>query len=301
MAVITQGFLDKMRKRMFNRMQRLPIKYFDAHGHGDIMSHYTNDIDTLRQLVSQSLPSLIRSISIVLAVFFIMLYYSLWMTLLLLVGVVAMFFVTKTIGGGSAKYFIRQQKAIGKLEGFVEEQMNGQKVVKVFCHEEASQRDFDKVNDELCEAATTATRFANILGPIIANIGNILYVGLALAGGVFILANIPNLSLSGMVFDITVVISFLQIAKQFTGQVNGIAQQFNSIVMALAGADRIFRLMDETPEADDGYVTLVNVRGEGRRQSGGDRGAHRPLGLAASAPGRRQRDLHAAARRRAHV
>ena len=266
MAVITQGFLDKMRKRMFNAMQQLPIKYFDAHGHGDIMSHYTNDIDTLRQLVSQSLPQIFQSGIMLLGMLSIMLWYSMNLMAVVLVGVFGMSFAVKHIGGKSAVNFIRQQKAIGKLEGFVEESMNGQKVVKVFCHEAASQRDFDAVNGELCEAATTATRFANILGPVMNNIGNMLYVIIAIAGAAFITLGTPNASLNGLLngsfgaaLELSVVIAFLNIAKQFTGQVNGIAQQFNAIVMALAGADRIFQLMDEEPEEDHGYVTLVNA------------------------------------------
>lgn len=267
MAVITQGFLDKMRKRMFNKMQSLPIKYFDAHGHGDIMSHYTNDIDTLRQLVSQSLPRMLQSGIMLLALLGIMLYYSMNLMLVVVVGVFFMTFAVKNIGGKSASNFILQQKAIGKLEGFVEESMNGQKVVKVFCHEEASQKDFDAVNEELCTASTKATRFSNILGPVMGNIGNLLYVLIAIAGAAFITAKTPNASLSGLftgsfvgTLQISVVISFLHIAKQFTGQVNAVAQQFNSIVMALAGADRIFQLMDEMPEQDEGYVTLVNAK-----------------------------------------
>ena len=266
MAVITQGFLDKMRKRMFNKMQGLPIKYFDSHGHGDIMSHYTNDIDTLRQLVSQSLPRLLQSGIMLVGMISIMLYYSMNLMVVVLVGVFLMTFAVKHIGGQSAANFIRQQKSIGKVEGFVEELMNGQKVVKVFCHEAQSQADFDAVNEELCQDATRATRFANILGPIMNNIGNLLYVLIAIAGASFITLKLPNASISGLVngtfgqvLELSVVISFLNIAKQFTGQVNAIAQQFNSIVMALAGADRIFQLMDEAPEADEGHVTLVNV------------------------------------------
>ena len=260
MAVMTQGFLDKMRREMFNGMQSLPIRYFDSHKHGDIMSFYTNDIDTMRQLVSGSLPALIRSVAIVLAVFFIMLWYSLWMTLVLLLGVVAMFYVTKTVGGGSAKYFMRQQKAVGAMEGFAQEMMNGQKVVKVFCHEEQSIRDFDKVNGELFDVSYRANAFASTLGPIISNIGNILYVGLALAGGVFILTGVPSVSLSGMVFDITVLVPFLNMSRQFTGNVNQLSQQINSIVMAGAGAQRVLSLVNEKPEEDEGYVTLVNAR-----------------------------------------
>ena len=259
MAVMTQGFLDKMRKEMFNDMQDLPIRYFDRRKTGDIMSFYTNDIDTMRQLVSQSLPSLIRSIAIVVAVLAIMLYFSVWMTLVLLLGVAAMFYVTKTIGGGSAKYFVKAQKATAAMEGFAQEMMNGQKVIKVFCHEEQALEDFDKVNDELRDVAFRANAYASTLGPIIGNIGNILYVTLALVGGVFILANIKNLSLSGMAFDITVLVPFLGMSRQFTGNVNQLSQQINSIVMAGAGAQRVLTLVNEEPEADNGYVTLVNV------------------------------------------
>ena len=260
MAVMTQGFLDKMRREMFDGMQELPIRYFDTHKHGDIMSFYTNDIDTLRQLVSQALPALIRSGAIVLAVLAIMLYFSVWMTLVLLLGVVAMFFVTKTVGGGSAKYFVEQQKAVGAMEGLAQEMMNGQKVIKVFCHEEQSIEDFNRANDRLFDVSFRANAYASTLGPIIGNIGNILYVVLALAGGVFILAGVPSLSLSGKIFDITVLIPFLNMSRQFTGNVNQLSQQINSIVMAGAGAQRILSLVGEKPETDDGYVTLVNAK-----------------------------------------
>ena len=260
MAVMTQGFLCKLRQELFDGMQDLPIRYFDTRKHGDIMSHYTNDIDTLRQLVSQAIPTLIQSGAIVLAVFAIMLYFSIWMTLVLILGIVAMFFVTKTVGGGSAVYFMRQQKATGAMEGFAQEMMNGQKVIKVFNHEEASLTDFDRVNDELYEVSRHAHSYASILGPIMGNIGNVLYVVLALAGGVFLLTGIPSLSLSGMPFSISILVPFLNMAKQFTGNVNNLSQQFNSIVMAGAGAARVFELLDEAPETDEGYVTLVNVK-----------------------------------------
>ncbi len=259
MAYITQGFLHKMRCRMFSGMQNLPIKYFDTHKHGDIMSYYTNDIDTLRQLVSQALPSLLQSGIIVLTVLFIMLWYSVWMTLIVLLGVVAMFVVTKVIGGGSAKYFVRQQRSIGKAEGYIQEMMNGQKVIKVFCREEAVKKDFDAINEELCEDSYRAHAYANSLGPIIMNIGNVLYVISAMVGGLFLLTAFPNVSISGLAFSIDMVIPFLNMTKQFTGNVNQVSQQVNSIVMAMAGAERIFALMDEQPEADDGYVTLVNA------------------------------------------
>ena len=260
MAVITQGFLDKMRQEIFGDMQDLPIRFFDSHKHGDIMSYYTNDIDTLRQLISQSLPSLIRSISIVLVVLAIMLYFSVWLTLLLLLGVVAMFFVTRTVGGGSAKYFMEQQRAVAAAEGFVQEAMNGQKVIKVFCHEEQSIEDFDRVNDHLFNVSYRAHAYASVLGPIIANIGNILYVSLALIGGLFLLAGIPNVSLSGMAFSVSILVPFLNMTRQFTGNVNQLSQQVNSIVMAGAGAQRIRALTEEAPESDEGYVTLVNAR-----------------------------------------
>ena len=260
MAYMTQGFLDKLRREMFDGMQDLPISYFDTHKHGDIMSHYTNDIDTLRQLVSQALPTLIQSGAIVLVVFAIMLYFSVWLTLVLVLGIVAMFFVTKVVGGGSAKYFMQQQKATGAMEGFAQEMMNGQKVIKVFNHEQASIRDFDRVNDELYEVSRRAHSYASILGPIMGNIGNILYVVLALVGGVFLLTGLKNVSLSGMPFSISILVPFLNMARQFTGNVNNLSQQFNAIVMAGAGAARVFALIDEKPEADDGYVTLVNVK-----------------------------------------
>ncbi|MEE1055224.1 MAG: ABC transporter ATP-binding protein, partial [Acutalibacteraceae bacterium] len=259
MAIITQGFLGKMRKTMFNGMQNLPIKYFDTNKHGDIMSHYTNDIDTLRQLVSQSIPALLQSIIIVVSVFSIMLWYSVWMTMVVIAGVVVMFFVTKVIGGGSAKYFIRQQRAIGKTEGFIQEMMSGQKVVKVFNHEKHAQADFDKINDALYEDSSRAHAYANCLGPIIQNIGNILYVVIATVGGLLLLSGAKNFSISGMAFEISIIVPFLNMTKQFTGNVNQVSQQINSIVMGLAGAERIFALMDTEPETDDGYVTLVNA------------------------------------------
>ena len=258
MAFITQGFLCKLRRKMFDGMQNLPIKYFDTNKHGDIMSHYTNDIDTLRQLVSQSLPQLLQSTIIVCTVFGIMLWYSLWMTAIIVVGVVLMLIVSKKIGGGSAKYFIRQQKAIGKTEGFVQEMMSGQKVVKVFCHEDAACRDFDKINQAQFEDSYKAHAYANILGPIIMNIGNVLYVLCAIASGVFLLSDIPNVSISGLAFSISILVPFLNMTKQFTGNVNTLSQQMNSIIMGMAGASRVFALIDTESETDDGYVTLVN-------------------------------------------
>lgn len=259
MAYMTQGYLYKMRREMFDGMQNLPIRYFDTHKHGDIMSFYTNDIDTLRQLISQSFPSLIQSGAIVLCVLAIMLYYSVWLTFVVLVGVVGMFFVSKRVGGGSAKYFIRQQKAVAQMEGFVQEMMSGQKVVKVFCHEQQAMRDFDALNESLCKDSYRAHAYSSILGPIIGNIGNMLYVLLALVGGVLLLLQVPNISVSGMALSISILVPFLNMAKQFTGNINQLSQQMNSIVMASAGAGRVFSLIDEKPETDDGYVTLVNV------------------------------------------
>lgn len=263
MVIITQGFLNKMRCTCFKGMQNLPVKYFDTHKHGDIMSHYTNDIDTMRELISRSLPTLLQASVVVISVLFIMLYYSLWMTLVVLVGVVTMIFVSKKVGGGSAKYFMRQQKSIGKTEGFVQEMMNGQKVIKVFCHEKECQADFDKINNQLYEDSFRAHAFANCLGPVIGNIGNILYVVIATVGGVLLVTKVPNISISSIslgigVLTIDIMVPFLNMSRQFTGNINQVTQQINTVVMALAGADRVFKLMDEQPEADAGYVTLVN-------------------------------------------
>lgn len=259
MAVVTQGFLDKMRQNMFGSMQNLPIKYFDTHTHGDIMSYYTNDIDTLRQLISQSIPQLLTSFLTIVALLFYMLFLSVWMTLVVFLGVFAMTMVTKKIGGNSARYFIKQQKAIGVVEGYIEEMMNGQKVVQVFCHEEESKKDFDRINDQLFKDAESANIFANILMPIMGNIGNILYVLIAFIGGILIIANAPNLSLSGQAISVAVVVPFLNMTRQFTMSISQVSQQINSVVMAMAGTERIFELMDEKPETDDGYVTLVNA------------------------------------------
>ena len=259
MAIMTQGYLDKMRQEMFDGMQDLPIKYFDTNKHGDIMSHYTNDIDTLRQLVSQSIPTLIRAGAVVLVAFAMMLYFSVWLALIPVVATIVMLFVTKVIGGGSAKYFLKTQKTVAETEGFIQEMMTGQKVVKVFCHEEQAIEDFEKINGKLYEDSWRANAYANTLGPIFGNIGNILYVVTALVGGVCILSGVQNLSISGLPLDITVVVPFLGLVRQFTGNCNQLSQQLNSIVMASAGATRVFELVDEPAETDDGYVTLVNA------------------------------------------
>lgn len=260
LAIITQGFLKKLRVKMFAKMQKLPIKYFDTHNHGDIMSHYTNDIDTLRQIISQTIPNLLLSAVILTTLLCIMCYFSIWMLLVVLLGIVFMMMVTKFIGGNSAKYFVRQQKSVGKMEGFVEEMMHGQKVVKVFNHEEEASRRFDELNEQLCNDATNANRFANMLMPILANIGNIMYVIVAFVGGVLLVLKVPNLSFSGMALSLSITVPFLNITKQFTGNISQISNQINAIAMALAGAERIFDLLDEEEEVDEGYVTLVNAK-----------------------------------------
>jgi len=262
MAVITQGTLKKLRVKMFNNMQNLPVKFFDTNNHGDIMSHYTNDIDTLRQMVSQSFPQLLISAVTVVTIFSIMLYFCVWLSIVVLAGVAIMLLVTKKVGGGSARYFVSQQIALGKEEGYIEEIMNGQKVVKVFCHEEESKADFDRINDELFRESEKANKYANILGPILNNIGNVLYVAVAIVGGFLYLNSVPNLSISGMAVSISVVVPFLNMTKQFAGNIGQVSHQINSVIMGLAGTERIFDIIDREPEVDDGYVTLVNAREE---------------------------------------
>lgn len=262
MAVVTQGSLMKFREKMFARMESLPIRYFDTNAHGDIMSIYTNDTDTLRQLISQSLPALMQTSIVLLTVFSIMIYYSFWLTGVVLIGCVIMFFITKNFGSKSSRFFIKQQQTLGTTEGYIEEMMNGQKVIKVFNHEEDAIAGFDKVNNAWFEASKKANTFANILMPVLYNMGNILYVLIALTGGVLLYLKTPNVSLSGMALNISIVVPFLNMTKQFTGQIGQISQQINSVVMGLAGASRIFGLLDEEPEFDEGYVTLVNAKEE---------------------------------------
>lgn len=262
MAVVTQGSLMKFREKMFARMESLPIRYFDTNAHGDIMSIYTNDTDTLRQLISQSLPALMQTSIVLLTVFSIMIYYSFWLTGVVLIGCVIMFFITKNFGSKSSRFFIKQQQTLGTTEGYIEEMMNGQKVIKVFNHEEDAIAGFDKVNNAWFEASKKANTFANILMPVLHNMGNILYVLIALTGGVLLYLKTPNVSLSGMALNISIVVPFLNMTKQFTGQIGQISQQINSVVMGLAGASRIFGLLDEEPEFDEGYVTLVNAKEE---------------------------------------
>ena len=261
LATLTQKFLHQVRSSVFNKMQSLPIKFFDTNLTGNIMSSYTNDTDALRQLVSQSIPHLFSAGISITTLLVIMFSKSLWLSFVMFLGVFSMTFVTKKIGGNSAKYFVRQQKSLAEEEGFIQEMIQGQKVVKVFCHEEQAKIDFDKKNNQLCHDATSAHTFANILMPIMGNIGNILYVLLAFVGGLLVALNVPNLSFSGLEYNSTefliIIISFLPISKQFTGNVSQCSQQINSIVMGLAGASRLFELMDQEPEVDEGYVTLV--------------------------------------------
>ena len=260
MGVVTQGSLMKLREKMFNHMQDLPIRYFDTNQRGDIMSHYTNDIDTLRQMISQSLPNLVMTVIVLTTVFSIMLYFSVWMCLVIVIGVLCMVALTKVLGSNSARFFIAQQRELGVVEGHIEEVMGGQKVVKAFCHEAAAEADFDERNERLFEVSQKANMFANILMPVLMNLGNLIYVMVALAGGVFLALGVPNLSISGLPLSIAVVVPFLNMTKQFCGQIGQISQQINAVVMGLAGAERIFALLDEEPETDEGYVTLVNAQ-----------------------------------------
>ena len=260
MAIITQGLLKKLRVKMFDGMQNLPLRYFDTNDHGDIMSHYTNDIDTLRQMVAQSFPQLLSMFVTILSVLFIMLYYSFWLSLVILLGSLVMVKFTRSIGGKSATFFQRQQKSLGKVEGFVEELMDGQKVVKVFCHESETCADFDRLNDALMSDSKQANTFANTLMPILMNTGNFIYALVAIVGGILLITHAPNLSFSGMAFGISIAVPFLNMTRQFTGTIGQVSQQINLVVMGMAGAQRIFELMDEEPEVDQGNVTLVNVQ-----------------------------------------
>ena len=252
MINVSQGTLKSIRDDMFYKMESLPIKYFDTHAHGDIMSCYTNDIDTLRQMISQSMPQLLNSAITIVGVLGSMIVLSIPLTLVSLAMVGLMMFVAKKAAGMSGSYFVKQQKAIGAVNGYIEEMMEGQKVVKVFCHEEENIKKFDKLNQELFESAYNANQFSNMLGPINAQLGNLSYVVCAIVGGVFALMGFGGLTLGGLA-------SFLTLNKSFNMPINQISMQFNSIVMALAGADRIFKMLDEKPEEDNGYVTLVNA------------------------------------------
>ena len=256
MAVISQGVLKTIRDEMFDHMQSLPIRYFDIHTYGDVMSRYTNDTDTLRQMISQSVPQMFSAVITIVTVFVAMVATSVPLTLLVLVLVAFMLVATRKIGGQSGRYFVCQQVALGKVNGYIEEMISGQKVIKVFCHEERATQDFNRLNEALCHDATQANTFANILMPVMGNLGNLQYVLIAIAGGAMAIAGAGGLTLGAIA-------SFLQLSRSFTMPVSQLSQQLNSIVMALAGAQRIFQLMDEAPEPDEGYVTLVNARHQG--------------------------------------
>ncbi len=252
MVVVSQAVLKNIRDTMFEKMQALPVKYFDTHAFGDTMSRYTNDTDTLRMMISQSVPQITSSLFTVIAVFFAMLFTNVWLTLFVVATALLMTVLVKKIGGKSGSYFVKQQKSVGKVNGYIEEMINGQKVVQVFCREEKTKAEFNALNEELCENAKNANIFANILGPTMNNLGQLQYILIAIIGGLIIFFT-DSLTAGGL-------IAFLQLSKSFTNPINQISQQFNAIVMALAGAKRIFELMDEEPEADEGYVTLVNAK-----------------------------------------
>ena len=259
MAIFTQGFLDKIRREMFEHMESLPIRYFDTHKHGDIMSHYTNDVDAMRQMISQSFPQLLISAVTILSILCIMCYYSIPMAIVIVLGAVVTVTITKKIGGKSAKFFMQQQKSVARTEGVVEEMINGLKVVKVFNHEQQTQEEFDKVNEELFEASYQANRYSNTLMPILNNVNYIVYVMVAVMGGVFLELSLPNISVSGLPFSIAVIVPFLGMSRQFAGSIQQISPQINATVMGIAGAARVFALLDEQPETDEGYVELVNA------------------------------------------
>ena len=262
MVVVAQGVLKNVRDDMFAHMQTLPIRYFDTHSHGEIMSHYTNDTDTLRQMIAQALPQVFSSMISIVAVFVAMLSQSLWLTLTVVLFTMLIMWVTGRVSGKSGKFFVKQQQSLASVNGYIEEMMNGQKVVKVFCHEGKAVEEFDRRNEELCLNATEANRFANILGPINNNMGHILYVILAVIGAGLSLSGVTNVSLSGVGGAVTLgmIASFLTLSRSFVMPISQVSQQLSSVIMALAGAERIFRLMDEPSEADEGYVTLVNAR-----------------------------------------
>lgn len=259
-AILTQGALTKIREDMFNHMQDLPISYFDTHAHGDIMSCYTNDVDTLRQLISVSMPQILATTTTLVTIFCVMLYYSVWMTLVILAGCFLMLITGSSLGSKSAKNFIAQQKSVGAIEGYIEEMMEGQRVIKVFTREQAVEKQFDVLNEQLFCDARKANNYANVLMPILMNMGNFLYVFVVFIGGILLSFNVSNLSFSGLPLTIAIVVPFLNAAKQFTGQIGQVSNQVNAVVMGIAGARRIFNLLDAQQEQDEGYVTLVNAR-----------------------------------------
>ncbi len=260
MAVVTQGTLKHMRDDMFNRMQTLPIRYFDTHPHGDIMSTYTNDTDAIRQMIGQSIPTLFQSVLSITAMFLMMLYYSFWLTLVVIAVIFLMLQISKKFGGDSAKYMMEQQKSLAKEEGFVEEMLQGLKVVKVFNHEEENKKDFSVLNQQLFEDSEKAHIAGNVLMPILSNVGNIMYVVLAVIGGLLVILNATNISLAGVgSITIGIIVSFLSMSHQLSRTVGQVSMQVSMIAMGLAGASRVFELIDEEPEQDEGYVTLVNA------------------------------------------
>lgn len=261
MVNVSQGTLRNVRIRLFTNMEKLPIKYFDTHSHGDIMSVYTNDTDTLRQLISQSIPQLLNSVVSLVVVFIAMISLDIPLTVVTLIMVGVIIKVVKVIGSKSGSYFIKQQQDLGAVNGYIEEMMNGQKVVKVFCHEEKSLSEFREMNDRLRDSANNANKFANILMPICGNLGNLSYVLCAVVGAIMALSGVTSLNLHGLsVLSLGALVSFMTLNRGFTGPITQVSQQINSVVMALAGADRIFKLMDEVPEVDEGYVELVNAK-----------------------------------------
>ncbi len=276
MVKISQKTLKNIRDDMFAKMQKLPIRYFDTHTHGDIMSRYTNDTDTLEQLISQTLPNVISSLFTIVFTFASMLYTSIYLTIIVILTLVLMMFVVKKVGGKSAKHFAMQQRCIGSVNGYVEEMLGGQKVIKVFNHEENAKEDFKRLNDELCDNAYKASKYANMFMPIMGNIGYLQYVLIAIIGGAFAIAGIYNFSLQGFsLFNIGMLSSFLLLSKSFTQPVSQLSSQINSVVMAMAGAERIFEFMDEEVEVDEGYVTLVNVKEENGKIVETDEHTHR--------------------------
>ncbi len=261
MAIVTQGTLKNLRNDMFNKMQTLPVKYFDTHAHGDIMSTYTNDTDAIRQLIGQSLPTLFQSALTITVMFLTMLYYSIWLTLVVMIVVFLMLKITKKLGSITATFMIQQQKSLAKEEGFIEEMMQGQKVVKVFCHEEENKEAFKKLNEQLFKDGEKANQNGNVLMPILGNVGNLMYVLLAVIGGLMVYLKAPNLSLTGVsIVSIGIIVSFLGMSRQLSQTIGQASMQVSMIAMGLAGATRVFELMDEQPEEDHGYVTLVNVK-----------------------------------------
>lgn len=261
MASVSQGILKKIRDTMFSHMQTLPIKYFDTHNFGETMSYYTNDTDSLRQMLSQSIPNAIASIVSVVAIFISMLRQSIWLTLFVILFLVLVLKVMSYIGGNSGKYFIKQQKSVADVNAYIEEMINGQKVVKVFCHEDKAKEEFDEKNEILCSHMTSAHTFGNIVGPVMNNLGYILYVAIAILGGVLAIKEVPNLTITGMsTLTLGTIVSFLTLSRSFVQPISQISQQINSIAMAMAGAERIFTLIDEESEVDNGYVTLVNAK-----------------------------------------